>query len=132
MIYTKETQELVNRLDRNVPMNFRIILDPYEKSSGIDICTYDWEIVDNVFEMNINLAQQDKVLLEHFLYSFDVDPIDMQKCYSSNLGWSMQCCECKWWEGIIKYKPVYHRVIGNDLIFFFEFDPEPCSIELCV
>ena len=127
MYSTDATYDLLKKLNNTLPLLWEIqVRKPGgDEFYGIQFEATEAELLSALLDLNAELNECGLVMLESFLYAFDVHPEDMQRAYAYEYGWSLQCYDCHGATNI--GYDVEHEIRGNQVVFIWSFDPEPVN-----
>ena len=125
MGYSAETYDLLKKLN-NVPRyTWEVPVRIADTVYPVQFEATEAEVLSGMLTLNSSLQDYEAVMLENFLYEFNVHPEDIRRCYADEVGWSLQCYDC-WSTAWIEYD-ISHEMREEGLILILSFDPEPVS-----
>lgn len=123
MGYEKRTYELLKVINREPKQAWEVRIEIGEETYSIQFEATEAEIFSALLNLNQDLQNYTVVMLESFLYEFDVSPEDIRKCYADEVGWGLQCFDC--YGDLWIDHNISHERRDEDVVFILEFDPPP-------
>lgn len=125
MGYSYDTFDLLKKLNNAPRYTWEIPIRINEKIYPIQFEATEAEVLSGMLTLNSDLQDYGAVMLENFIYEFNVHPEDIHRCYADNVGWAVQCCDC--WGTVWVEHEISHEIRDGELLLILTFDPEPVS-----